>query len=79
MLAIIALVAVAFLLFRIPRFWLTVLATAIDGPVTWMRQRGVARPLGVPAISMLLISFLMATLLALAPVEAGDARAQPPG
>jgi predicted PurR-regulated permease PerM len=79
MLAVVALVLVAYLLFRIPRFWLIVLAaivlaTAIDGPVTWMRQRGIARPLGVLAIYALLIVFLMTALLALAPVVAGDAR-----
>jgi predicted PurR-regulated permease PerM len=79
MLAVVALVAVAYLLFRIPRFWLIVLAaivlaTAIDGPVTSMRQRGIARPLGVLAIYALLIVFLMTALLALAPVVAGDAR-----
>ena len=72
--------AVAYLFTRIPRFWLIVLAaivlaTAIDGPVTSLHQRGVPRPLGVLAIYMLLIGFLMAALLALAPVVAGDARA----
>jgi predicted PurR-regulated permease PerM len=80
MLAIIALVATAYLLFRIPHFLLivlvaTVLAIAIDDPVASMRQRGIPRPLGVLAIYALLIVFLMAALLALAPVVAGDARA----
>jgi predicted PurR-regulated permease PerM len=80
MLAVIVLVAAAYLLFHIPRFWLIVLAaivlaTAIDGPVTWMRQRGMPRPLGVLAIYALLIGLLTAALLALAPVVAGDARA----
>lgn len=79
MLAVIALVVVAFLLLRIPRFWLIVLtaivlATAIDGPVTSMRLRGIPRLLGVLAIYTLLIGFLAAALLALAPVVAGDAR-----
>lgn len=79
-LGVIALVAIAVLLFRIPRFWLIVLvaivlATAIDGPVTSMRQHGIPRALGVLAIYALLIVLLMAALLALAPVVAGDVRA----
>jgi len=79
-LAVIVLVAVAYLLFRIPHFWLIVLtalvlATAIDSPVTWLRQRGIPRPLGVLAVYVLLIGVLMTALLALAPVVAGDARA----
>jgi predicted PurR-regulated permease PerM len=80
MLAVIALVATAYLFVYIPHFFLivlvaAVLAIAIDDPVTSMRQRGIPRPLGVLAIYALLIVFLMVALLALAPVVAGDARA----
>jgi len=71
-LVVIVLVAMAFLICRIPHFWLIVLAaimlaTAIDSPVTRMRQRGISRPLGVLAIFTLLIGFLTAALLVLAP------------
>jgi predicted PurR-regulated permease PerM len=79
-LTVIVLVTVVYLLFHIPHFWLIVLvaivlATAIDGPVTWMLQRGIPRPLGVLAIYALLIAFLLTALLALAPVVAGDVHA----
>jgi predicted PurR-regulated permease PerM len=79
-LAVALLVTVAYLLSRIPRFWLIVLvaivlATAIDGPVTWMRRHGIPRLPGVLVIYVLLIGVLLAALLALAPVVAGDARA----
>jgi predicted PurR-regulated permease PerM len=79
-LLVIALVGAAYLLFRIPRFWLivlaaVVLATAIDKPVAAMARRGLPRPLGILAIYVLLIACLAAAFLALAPVVAGDARA----
>ena len=80
MLAVTALAAVSYLLFRIPRFWLvvlaaTVLATAIDGPVTALHRRGIPRSLGILAMYALLIGFLTVAFLALVPVVAGDARA----
>jgi predicted PurR-regulated permease PerM len=80
MLAVIAFVAVTYLLFRIPHFWLImlvalVLVTAIDGPVTWLRQHGVPRPLGVLVIYALLIGLMLVALLALVPVVVADARA----
>lgn len=79
-LLVIGLVGAAYLLFRIPRFWLIVLAaivlaTAIDKPVAAMARRGVPRALGILAIYVLLLAFLAAAFLALAPVIAGDARA----
>ena len=78
-LAVIALVAAAYLLFRIPHFWLivvaaVVLATAIDRPVAAMQRRGVPRPLGILVLYILLLIFLALAVLALAPVVAGDAR-----
>jgi predicted PurR-regulated permease PerM len=77
---VIALAGAAYLLFRIPRFWLIVLsaivlATAIDKPVAAMARRGLPRALGILAIYALLIALLAGALLALAPVIAGDARA----
>ena len=80
MLAIIALAAGAYLLFRIPHFWLIVLsaivlATAIDRPVTALQQRGVPRPLGILLLYSLLLALLGVAIFALVPVVAGDARA----
>jgi predicted PurR-regulated permease PerM len=79
-LTVAVLVTVAYLLSRIPRFGLIVLAaivlaTAIDGPVTAMHRHGIPRLVGVLAIYVLLVAALLTALLALAPVVAGDARA----
>ncbi|MCA9876370.1 MAG: AI-2E family transporter [Thermomicrobiales bacterium] len=77
---IIALVALTYLFFRIPHFWLLVLtalvlATAIDKPVTALHRRGVPRGLSILAIYVLLIALLAVAIAALAPIVAGDARA----
>lgn len=77
---IIALVALTYLFFRIPHFWLLVLtalvlATAIDKPVSAMQARGVPRGLSILAIYILLISLMAVAVAALAPIVAGDARA----
>ncbi|MFN8593624.1 MAG: AI-2E family transporter [Thermomicrobiales bacterium] len=79
-LLIIALVAGVYLLFRIPRFWLivlaaVVLATALDKPVAAMQARGVPRALGILLIYVVLIVFLVGAIAALGPVIAGDIRA----
>jgi predicted PurR-regulated permease PerM len=79
-LLVIGLVVVAYLLFRIPHFWLIViaalvLATAIDKPVSAMQARGLPRGLGILLIYVLLIVLLASALAALAPVVRGDARA----
>ena len=78
--SIIALAAASYLLFRIPHFWLivlaaVVLATAVDKPVAALQRRGLPRPLGIVLIYAVLAGLLMAAVLALAPVIAGDARA----
>lgn len=77
---IIALVALAYLLFRIPHFWLlvltaVVLATAMDKPVSAMQARGVPRALSILVIYILLIGLMTVAIAALAPIVAGDARA----
>ena len=77
---IIALVALTYLLFRIPHFWLlvltaVVLATAMDKPVSAMHARGVPRALSILVIYILLIGLMVVAIAALAPIVAGDARA----
>lgn len=79
-LLVIALVAGAYLLFRIPHFWLIfltaiVLATAVDLPVTAMQRRGLPRAFGILLIYIVLVAFVGIALAALAPILAGDARA----
>lgn len=79
-LTVIGLVIAAYLIFRIPHFWLivltaVVLATAVDKPVAAMQARGVPRGLGILLIYILLVGFLIGAVGALAPVVAGDARA----
>jgi predicted PurR-regulated permease PerM len=79
-LVMIALVAGAYLLFRLPHVWLiilsaVVLATAIDKPVTALSERGLPRPLGILLLFTLLLGLLVLAVLALAPVVASDARA----
>ncbi|MFT4040974.1 MAG: AI-2E family transporter, partial [Thermomicrobiales bacterium] len=79
-LVVIALVALTYLFFRIPHFWLivltaVVLATAIDRPVAAMQARGVPRALSILLIYVVLILLMVAAVAALAPVVAGDARA----
>jgi predicted PurR-regulated permease PerM len=74
---IIALVAMTYLLFRIPHFWLlvvtaVVLATAMDKPVTTAQKHGVPRALSILLIYILLIALMV---VAIAPIVAGDARA----
>jgi predicted PurR-regulated permease PerM len=78
--AIIALVALTYLLFRIPHFWLlvltaVVLATAMDKPVSAMQQRGVPRGISILVIYIMLIGLMVIAIAALAPIVAGDARA----
>jgi predicted PurR-regulated permease PerM len=77
---IIALVAMTYLFFRIPHFWLlvltaVVLATAMDKPVTAMQARGLPRGISILLIYILLIGLMMIAIAALAPIVAGDARA----
>lgn len=77
---IIALVAMTYLLFRIPHFWLlvltaVVLATAMDKPVSALRARGVPRGISILMIYILLIGLMTIAVAALAPIVAGDARA----
>ncbi len=77
---VIGLVAAAYLLFRIPHFWLIVLtavvfATAMDKPVAAMQARGVPRAAGIFLILVLLVGFLAGALAALVPIISGDARA----
>lgn len=77
---IIALVALTYLLFRIPHFWLlvltaVVLATAMDKPVSAMQARGLPRALSILLIYILLIGMMVIAIAALAPIVAGDARA----
>ena len=79
-LLVIGLIAAAYLLYRIPHFWLIVvsalvLATAIDKPVTAMQRRGLPRAFGILLIYVVLIGFFAAAIGALAPIVAGDARA----
>lgn len=76
----IGLVAVAYLVFRIPHFWLIVLAaiilaTAVDRPVSALQRHGLPRGLGILLIYVVLVGFLVVALGALAPIVAGDARA----
>jgi predicted PurR-regulated permease PerM len=76
---IIALVALTYLLFRIPHFWLlvltaVVLATAMDKPVSAMQARGVPRGISILLIYVLLIGLMVIAIAALAPIVAGDAR-----
>jgi predicted PurR-regulated permease PerM len=77
---IIALVALTYLLFRIPHFWLlvltaVVLATAIDKPVSALHTRGVPRAISIMLIYILLVGLMVIAIAALAPIVAGDARA----
>ena len=77
---IIALVALTYLLFRIPHFWLlvltaVVLATAMDKPVSAMQARGLPRGISILLIYILLIGLMVIAIAALAPIVAGDARA----
>lgn len=77
---IIALVALTYLFFRIPHFWLlvltaVVLATAMDKPVSAMQARGLPRALSILLIYILLIGMMVIAIAALAPIVAGDARA----
>lgn len=77
---IIALVALTYLLFRIPHFWLlvltaVVLATAMDKPVSAMQARGLPRGISILVIYILLIGLMVIAIAALAPIVAGDARA----
>ncbi len=77
---VIALVALTYLLFRIPHFWLlvltaVVLATAMDKPVSAIQARGVPRGLAILLIYILLVGLMVIAIAALAPVVAGDARA----
>jgi predicted PurR-regulated permease PerM len=77
---IIALVAMTYLFFRIPHFWLlvltaVVLATAMDKPVTAMRARGLPRGISILLIYIVLIGLMVIAIAALAPIVAGDARA----
>lgn len=79
-LLVIGLVVLAYLLFRIPHFWLIVivalvLATAIDKPVSAMQQRGLPRGLGILLIYVLLVVLVGGALAALTPVVRGDAHA----
>lgn len=79
-LTVIALAAAAYILFRLPHFWLIVLsaivlATAIDKPVSTLARQQVPRALGILLIYGLLIGLLAAAIFALAPVVAADARA----
>ena len=79
-LLVVAVVIAAYLLFRIPHFWLivltaVVLATAMDKPVAALSQKGVPRPLDILLIYMCLIVFFAGALAALAHLIAGDARA----
>src|SRR5262249_40817839 len=80
LLALVGLIALAYLLFRIPHFWLIVLAalvlaTAIDKPVAALQQRRVPRTLGILLIYLLLIALFVVAGVAIAPVVAGDLRA----
>ena len=77
---IIVLVALTYLLFRIPHFWLlvltaVVLATAMDKPVSAMQARGLPRGIAILLIYILLIGLMVIAIAALAPIVAGDARA----
>ncbi len=77
---VVALVVIAVLLIRIPHFWLivlsaTVLATAIDKPVTALQQRGVPRALGILLIYVLLLGFLAVAIAALTPILTTEVRA----
>lgn len=77
---IIVLVALTYLLFRIPHFWLlvltaVVLATAMDKPVSAMQARGLPRGISILVIYILLIGLMTIAIAALAPIVAGDARA----
>ena len=77
---IIALVALTYLLFRIPHFWLlvltaVVLATAMDKPVSAMQGRGLPRGISILLIYILLVGLMVIAIAALAPIVAGDARA----
>jgi predicted PurR-regulated permease PerM len=77
---IIALVALTYLLFRIPHFWLlvmtaVVLATAMDKPVSALQARGVPRGISILLFYILLIGLMAIAIAALAPILAGDARA----
>jgi predicted PurR-regulated permease PerM len=79
LLVVVGVVAAAYLLFRLPHFWLivlaaTILATAVDKPVAALARRGVPRALGILLLYVLLIGLGAAALLALAPIVAGDAR-----
>jgi len=77
---IIALVALTYLLFRIPHFWLlvltaVVLATAMDKPVSAFQARGLPRAISILVIYILLLGLMAIAIAALAPIVAGDARA----
>jgi predicted PurR-regulated permease PerM len=77
---IIALVALTYLFFRIPHFWLlvltaVVLATAMDKPVSAIQARGLPRGISILFIYILLIGLMVIAVAALAPIVAGDARA----
>jgi predicted PurR-regulated permease PerM len=77
---IIALVAMTYLFFRIPHFWLlvltaVVLATAMDKPVSALQARGWPRGISIMLIYILLIGLMVIAIAALAPIVAGDARA----
>lgn len=79
-LIVLGLALAAYLLFRIPTFWLIVLtaivlATAVDRPVAAMHARGVPRAMGILLIYIVLVALLIAAIGALAPIVAGDARA----
>ena len=79
-LIVIGLVLAAYLLFRIPTFWLIVLtaivlATAIDRPVAALQARGIPRAMGILLIYFVLVALLATALGALAPIVASDARA----
>jgi predicted PurR-regulated permease PerM len=79
-LLVLALVVAAYLLFRLPNFWLIalsaiVLATAVDKPVTAMQARGVPRSLGILLIYLVILALMAAAVVALAPIVTGDARA----
>ena len=77
---VVAVIIAAYLLFRIPHFWLivltaVVLATAMDKPVVALNQRGLPRPLAILLIYVCLIAFFAGAIAALAPIITGDARA----
>lgn len=77
---VVAVVIAAYLLFRIPHFWLivltaVVLATAMDKPVAYLSQKGLPRSLAILAIYLCLILFIGGAIAALAPIIAGDAQA----